>query len=309
MEGIRSFLGSLNVGFFGVNASVNMDVKSRSRGDGRPFVAYEDVQVQFSHYVTALHGVSLTFGRGEFAFLVGKTGAGKSTLLKLLYREVRETQGRVLLDGRDLASVRSRDIPELRRGMGIVPQDFALLPRKRIWENVAYAMRAVGASRKEVRRRVPEILDLVQIGHRADAFPHELSGGEQQRVAIARALINDPPLLLADEPTGNLDPEHSWGIMELLLKVNARGTTVLVASHDMLTIERMGMRVVKLEAGNVASDSAEIATSLPSEDVDSEVTVVEPEIDPARALIGDLEEAETEAFLESRRTIKEPADA
>jgi cell division transport system ATP-binding protein len=145
-------------------------------------------------------------------------------------------------------------VSALRREMGIVPQDFALLPRKRVWENVAYAMRAVGHSRKDVRKKVPEILEQVRIGHRADAYPHELSGGEQQRVAIARALINNPPLLLADEPTGNLDPEHSWEIMELLMELNTKGTTVLVASHDMMVVERMSKRIVTLDAGRVQSD-------------------------------------------------------
>src|SRR5262249_9751367 len=135
------------------------------------------------------------------------------------------------------------------------PQDFALLPRKRVWENVAYAMRAVGNTRREVRQRVPMILEQVRIGHRADAFPHELSGGEQQRVAIARALINNPPLLLADEPTGNLDPEHSMEIMEVLRELNTKGTTVLVASHDMIVVEKMAKRTVKLEGGVIVSDS------------------------------------------------------
>jgi cell division transport system ATP-binding protein len=151
---------------------------------------------------------------------------------------------------------KDRHISRLRRTMGIVPQDFALLPRKKVWENLAYAMRAVGHSQKAVRQRVPEILQQVKVGHRADAYPNELSGGEQQRVAIGRALINRPPLLLADEPTGNLDPEHSWEIMELLSELNQNGTTVLVASHDMMVIHRMGKRIITLDQGKVQSDSA-----------------------------------------------------
>lgn len=202
-----------------------------------------------------LRGVTLHISRGDFVFFVGKTGTGKSTLLKLLTREVRETSGSVLLDGQNLGEIRGGEIPLLRRRMGIVPQDFALLPRKRVWENVGYAMRAIGHSRRDVRRKVPEILDRVNIGHRADAFPHELSGGEQQRVAIARALINNPPLLVADEPTGNLDPQHSWEIMELLMQLNANGTTVLVASHDMIVVERVGRRIVTMEGGKVRRDS------------------------------------------------------
>jgi len=221
-----------------------------------PYIAFEGVEVEYSEFVHGLRGVTLHVDRGEFAFFVGTTGAGKSTLLKLLTREVRASKGRVLFHGKDVSRLRDRDVPMLRREMGIVPQDFALLPRKRVWENVAYAMRAVGATRREVRRRVPEILERVSIGHRADAFPAELSGGEQQRVAIGRALINSPSLLIADEPTGNLDPAHSWEIMQLLKQLNIRGTTVLVASHDMMVIERMGKRVVTLEQGRVIHDTA-----------------------------------------------------
>jgi cell division transport system ATP-binding protein len=222
----------------------------------QPYIRYDNAQVHYSDLVQGLRGVSLTIERGEFLFLVGTTGAGKSTLLKLLTREVKESSGLVMLDGVNLTEMPDREVPLLRRRMGIVPQDFALLPRKRVWENVAYAMRAVGATRRQVRRRVPAILEMVNIGHRADAFPHQLSGGEQQRVAIARALINDPPLLLADEPTGNLDPQHSWEIMEILLRLNAHGATVLVASHDVMVVERTAKRIVTLEQGLVVSDVA-----------------------------------------------------
>lgn len=220
-----------------------------------PYIEFQNVEVRYSDFVQGLKGVSLKIQRGEFVFFVGKTGAGKSTMLKVLTREVRHSTGRVILQGRELGAVRDRDIPALRREMGIVPQDFALLPKKRVWENVGYAMRAVGASRKEVRRLVPEILDRVNILHRADAFPHELSGGEQQRVAIARALINNPALLIADEPTGNLDPDLSWEIIELLKQLNLRGTTVLVASHDMMVVDRAAARVVRMESGQILEDS------------------------------------------------------
>lgn len=221
----------------------------------QPYIGYDNAEVRYTEFVYGLRGASLNIQRGEFVFFVGRTGAGKSTLLKLLTREVKNTSGKVVLNGRDLSDLPDYSVPALRREMGIVPQDFALLPRKRVWENVAYAMRAVGHSRRDVRQRVPEILEQVRIGHRGDAYPHELSGGEQQRVAIARALINNPPLLLADEPTGNLDPEHSWEIMELLKELNLKGTTILVASHDMMVVERMGKRVVKLEGGQILSDS------------------------------------------------------
>ncbi len=217
-------------------------------------IVFDNVEVKYSDYVYGLRDVSLTIKRGEFVFLVGQTGTGKSTLLKLITKEARPTSGCVLLWGLDLSAIPERETPLLRREMGIVPQDYGLLPRKRVYENVAYAMRAIGATRKEVRRRVPEILERVHIGHRADAFPHQLSGGEQQRVAIGRALINNPPLLIADEPTGNLDPAHSWEIMELLLELNSRGTTVVVASHDVMVVERVGKRIVTLQGGKIESD-------------------------------------------------------
>jgi cell division transport system ATP-binding protein len=223
--------------------------------DQQPFIEYRNVKVEYPGLVSALREVSVCISKGEFLFFVGRTGAGKSTMIKLLTREAHHTSGDVFLDGKNLGHMTEYDVPSLRQGMGIVPQDFALLPRKTVWENVAYAMRAAGHTRKEVRRRVPEILDDVNIGHRADAFPNQLSGGEQQRVAIARALIKNPPLLLADEPTGNLDPEHSWEIMELLKRLNVRGTTVLVASHDVMVIHRMGKRIITLERGEIVSDT------------------------------------------------------
>lgn len=219
-------------------------------------IRFQDVEVRYSDLVSGLCGVSLEIHKGEFVFFVGSTGAGKSTVLKLLSREVRHTSGQVWLNGRELSSLRDSDVPMLRREMGIVPQDFALLPNKRVWENVGYAMRAVGATKREVRRAIPDILERVSIGHRADAYPNELSGGEQQRVAIARALINNPPLLIADEPTGNLDPETSVEIMQLLEQLNLRGATVLVATHDVMVVERLGKRVVRLREGLIESDEA-----------------------------------------------------
>ncbi len=228
-----------------------------------PYISFENVEVKYTDLVYGLRDVSLNIDRGDFVFFVGKTGAGKSTLIKLLTREVMQTSGRVMFDGRDLGQMPYRTIPALRRQMGIVPQDFALLPKKKVWENVAYAMRAVGMRRRDVRKKVPEVLDLVAMGHRLDAYPHELSGGEQQRVAIARALINSPALLIADEPTGNLDPELSWEIMELLEKLNKAGTTILVASHDMMVIHRMAKRIVTLQGGKILADTA----TLPSIDL------------------------------------------
>jgi cell division transport system ATP-binding protein len=219
-----------------------------------PHISFERVEVKYSDIVYGLRDVSLRIDAGEFVFLTGTSGAGKSTLLKLVTNEAKPTGGRVVMNGREIGGIATRHVPGIRRQMGIVPQDFALLPRKRVFENVAYAMRAVGHSKRDVRTRVPQILQRVHIAHRADAFPHELSGGEQQRVAIGRALVNDPPLLIADEPTGNLDPEHSWEIMELLKELNRNGTTVVVASHDMMVVQRMGERIVTLDHGRVLSD-------------------------------------------------------
>jgi cell division transport system ATP-binding protein len=257
-------------------------------GTQQAHIVFDQVEVKYSEYVSALRGVSLSIQRGDFVFLCGKTGTGKSTLLKTLTKEVRATSGSVKIWGVDMNDIPDEEIPLLRRSMGIIPQDYGLLPRKRVWENVAYAMRAVGATKKQVREKVPQILESVNIGHRADAFPHQLSGGEQQRVAIGRALINDPKLLIADEPTGNLDPEHSWEIMELLLQLNRKGATVLVASHDMMVIERMGRRIITLEGGRIASDqTAPILPDLedflpaemdPGEEIVPEAPAEEPDI-------------------------------
>lgn len=207
--------------------------------------------------VTALQGVNLRVTQGDFVFLVGPTGAGKSTLLKLLYRDIAPTHGSVKVLGFDLATIRPRDVPRLRRQMGIVLQDYGLLPQRTVWENVAFACQVVGQGRRDIRKKLPEVLDLVGMGHRCDAFPAELSGGEQQRVAIARALVNQPPLLVADEPTGNLDPETGAGIMQVLLEANNRGATVIIATHDRTAVDRLRRRVVAVKGGRVVRDDPE----------------------------------------------------
>ncbi|MBS1723996.1 MAG: ATP-binding cassette domain-containing protein [Armatimonadetes bacterium] len=232
-----------------------------------PYVEFRGVEVAYNELVSGLRGVSLTVKKGEFVFLCGPTGSGKSTLLKCLSREVWHTSGTIVLAGRDMNRVPARDVPLLRRQMGIVPQDFGLLTNRRVWENLAYAMRACGKTKREVRQMVPKILEQVNMLQRADAFPRELSGGEQQRVAIGRALINDPPLLLADEPTGNLDPDHSVEVMELLLQLNQKGTTVIVASHDMPIVERFGKRVLLMELGKVVADTADLNSSRVHEEI------------------------------------------
>jgi len=203
---------------------------------------------------TALFDITLHVQKGEFCFLTGPSGAGKTTFLKLVFREEVPTQGQILVAGRNITAIPAAQIPELRRSIGVVFQDFKLLKRKTILENVAFVLRILGVAPKEQKRRAFASLKAVGLHHKMHAFPLQLSGGEQQRVAIARALINEPMLLLADEPTGNLDPEMAQEIMSLFQDVNARGTTVLVATHDRDMIQRMGKRVITLERGRVASD-------------------------------------------------------
>jgi cell division transport system ATP-binding protein len=203
---------------------------------------------------TALFDITLHVQKGEFCFLTGPSGAGKTTFLKLVFREEVPSQGQILVAGRNITAIPAAQIPELRRSIGVVFQDFKLLKRKTILENVAFVLRILGIAPKEQKRRAFAALKAVGLHHKMHAFPLQLSGGEQQRVAIARALINEPMLLLADEPTGNLDPEMAQEIMSLFQDVNARGTTVLVATHDREMIQRMGKRVITLEKGRVASD-------------------------------------------------------
>lgn len=216
-----------------------------------------DVSVTYPNGVQALDNVSLKIDPGEFAFIVGATGSGKSTLLKLLYREELPTSGLVWVDGKDVTALNNAEIPYLRRKIGVVFQDFKLLPRKTIWENLAFVLRAVSTPRREVRKRITEALELVGLSGRCDSFPDELSGGEQQRASIARALVNQPSMLLADEPTGNLDPDTSWGIIDVLQQINNRGTTTLVATHNDQIVDKMRKRVVALNAGRLVRDEVE----------------------------------------------------
>lgn len=213
-----------------------------------------DVWLRFDPEVLALQGVTLSLEAGEFAFLVGQTGSGKSSLLRLINRELVPTSGQVWVDGEEVTRLRPRHIPALRRKIGVVYQDYRLLPDRTVWENVAFALRVIGVGGRALVRRTELALDVVGLSHRARNLPHQLSGGEQQRVAIARAIVNQPPILLADEPTGNLDPETSWEIMQLLDKVNALGTTVLCASHDQLVVDRCQKRVIELCRGRVIRD-------------------------------------------------------
>nr|WP_222927772.1 cell division ATP-binding protein FtsE [Biomaibacter acetigenes] len=204
--------------------------------------------------LTALKDINLKISRGEFVFIVGPSGAGKSTFIKLLFREELPTKGQIFFNGKNITRMRNRDIPFLRRRIGIVFQDFRLLPEKTAYENVAFAMEVVEASGKEIRKKVPQVLERVGLSHKADAKPSELSGGEQQRVALARALVNEPDVLVADEPTGNLDPDTSWDIMKLLSDINKRGTTVVVATHARELVNAMRKRVLQLDKGRLVRD-------------------------------------------------------
>jgi cell division transport system ATP-binding protein len=217
-------------------------------------IVFEAVTKVYDPDVVALHDVSFVIEKGEFVFVVGASGSGKSTLVRLLLKELEPTRGRILVGGRDLARLKRSRVPLLRRNLGCVFQDFKLLPNRTAAENVAYALKVQGERPDAIRKKVPEALSLVGLAHKATSLPDELSGGEQQRVSIARAVVNHPPLLICDEPTGNLDPDTSVGIMQLLYRINRAGTTIVMATHDREMVDKMRRRVVALENGNVVRD-------------------------------------------------------
>jgi len=217
-------------------------------------IHFSDVYYSYTTGTRALQGVDLRIEDGEFVFLVGPSGSGKSTIIKMMTGEVRPTSGTVSINGYNTSKIKPRQIPYMRRTIGVVFQDFRLIEKKTVYENVAFAMRVVGASPREIRERVSYVLDLVGILHKARRKPTELSGGEQQRVAIARALVNNPQLIIADEPTGNLDPDRSLEIMMLLQQINDLGTTVLVVSHEKELVNRFDKRVVAIDSGLIVSD-------------------------------------------------------
>jgi len=220
-----------------------------------------------------LHDVTLSIKEGEFVFIVGSSGSGKTSFVRLLLKEIEPTKGKIIIDGKDISRINRRNLPYLRRKLGVVFQDFRLLKNKTVYENVAFAMRIVEATNKEIRRTVPQVLSLVGLAKKAKAYPHQLSGGEQQRVSLARAIINKPPILIADEPTGNLDPDTAWEIMTLLEDINNLGTTVVVATHARDIVDGMQKRVVVLGEGKVLRDTENSGyTMLPNDDY----TVNEP---------------------------------
>jgi cell division transport system ATP-binding protein len=220
----------------------------------RAMIVFEGVTKIYEPNVAALSDVSFVIEKGEFVFVVGASGSGKSTIVRLLLKELEPTSGRIIVAGRDLGRLRHSKVPQLRRNMGCVFQDFKLLPNRTAAENVAYALKVQGEGQSSIRRKVPEVLNLVGLAHKMSSLPDELSGGEQQRVSIARAFVNHPPLLVCDEPTGNLDPDTSVGIMQLLYRINRSGTTVLMVTHDRELVDKMRRRVIALEDGRLARD-------------------------------------------------------
>ncbi len=226
------------------------------RPTGTEVIEFRGVSKRYGGADVGLESATFGVDRGEFVFMVGPTGSGKSTVMRLLIKELEATQGRIRVAGHDLADIEGKRIAFYRRNIGVVFQDFKLLPNRTVYENVAYALQATGSGRREIRHKVPDILRLTGLSTKLHHYPDQLSGGEQQRVSVARAFVNHPPLLLADEPTGNLDPETSIGIMQLLYRINRTGTTVLVATHDSAMVDRMRRRVIELKAGRIVRDEA-----------------------------------------------------
>ena len=215
------------------------------------------VTKKYHRSTTALRDITVSVHPGEFVYIVGPSGAGKSSFIKLLYREEKVSAGTLKVGEFNLTKLKKRDVPILRRSIGVVFQDYKLLPKKTVFENVAYAMQVIGEKPREIKKRVPEVLDLVGLKHKMRSFPDQLSGGEQQRVAIARAIVNNPKVLIADEPTGNLDPEIAWEIMQLLERINLQGTTVLMATHNKQIVDNLRHRVIAIEDGRIVRDEEE----------------------------------------------------
>ena len=217
----------------------------------------KSVSKVYDNGTIALDHVNIDIAKGEFVFLVGASGAGKSTFIKLLLREVLPSAGEIKVNGRDIVRMQHKEVPYLRRGLGVIFQDYRLLPDKTVFENVAFAMQVIEAPRRLMQRSVNSVLDVVGLREKYESFPSQLSGGEQQRVAIARAIVNDPAIVIADEPTGNLDPETSWEIMDIFQRVNAAGTTIIMATHDKTIVDTMQRRVIAIEDGRIVRDEAQ----------------------------------------------------
>jgi cell division transport system ATP-binding protein len=217
-------------------------------------IEFKNVSKVYDTGTEAVHNANFKINKGEFVFLVGSSGSGKSTLIKLILKEEEPTRGNIIINGKDTTFLKPKRVPFLRRSMGVVFQDFRLLPDKTVYENVAFAMYIVKATPRHIKRQVPMVLSLVGLSAKAKMYPNELSGGEQQRVALARALVNNPSMIIADEPTGNLDPDTAWEIMNLLNDINLRGTTVVMATHAKNIVDAMKKRVIHIDKGNIISD-------------------------------------------------------
>ncbi|MDI6604297.1 MAG: cell division ATP-binding protein FtsE [Thermoanaerobacteraceae bacterium] len=219
-------------------------------------IKFSGVSKKYKNNIIAVSNISFTIDNGEFVFLVGSSGAGKSTILKLLLREEIPTTGNIYIDKKDITLLKRKEVPYLRRTIGVVFQDFRLLPNKTVYENIAFAMKIVEAEPREIRKRVPMVLSLVGLSDRANSYPQQLSGGEQQRASLARAIVNEPSILVADEPTGNLDPDTTWDIVKLISEINKRGTTVVMATHAKDIVDIMKKRVIEIDKGNIVRDEA-----------------------------------------------------
>ena len=214
----------------------------------------KNVYKKYPNGVVAANGIDVTIEQGEFVYVVGTSGAGKSTFIKMMYREEKPTRGTIIVNGIDITKMKNRKVPLFRRSIGVVFQDFKLLPKLTVYENIAFALEVIEESPRIIRKKVLEVLDLVNLKHKARMFPNELSGGEQQRVSIARSIVNSPRVVIADEPTGNLDPETSWGIMKIFEEINTRGTTVVMATHNKEIVNTMKHRVIAIEDGMIVRD-------------------------------------------------------
>lgn len=217
-------------------------------------IEMKDVWKAYPNGVMALNGIDVFIDKGEFVYVVGPSGAGKSTFIKCMYREEKPTQGSIIINGMDLAKLKERQIPMVRRKLGVVFQDFKLLPKLTVYENVAFALEVIEESPRNIRKYVMEVLELVGLKNKARFLPNELSGGEQQRVSIARSIVNKPPVVIADEPTGNLDPDTAWGIMDVFKEINTRGTTIVMATHNKEIVNTIKQRVIAIEGGRIARD-------------------------------------------------------
>lgn len=220
-------------------------------------IEMQDVYKKYPNGVQAVDGINIKINAGEFVYVVGPSGAGKSTFIKMMYREEKPTSGSIVIDGVNLSKLKESRVPLLRRSIGVVFQDFKLLPQLTVYENVAFALEVIEESPKNIKKRVMEVLDLVKLKHKARHLPNELSGGEQQRISIARSIVNNPKVMIADEPTGNLDPDTSWEIMSIFEEINEKGTTILMATHNREIVNTIKKRVIAIENGKIVRDQAE----------------------------------------------------